>query len=1481
MAENVTIQFNIEGNFATQIKDYAKAINNANKVVQSLSQSFIQLQEIAKNGFNADGIVKSLKNVEKVFSGFQNIRGEDLRQSVDALSPERMRAFAQATTGLKEGLSDEINERIRKFTVSLTRLSVAQNTLDGAKLATQLESLASALPRLQSAIQSENFKKFAGDLSGLHVDVGSIKGIIKLGEALKSITSFGNAANPIQQLLGGIKQLAKIKEVTGFTANVQRIVDSSALLANMKPIDFGKITSGLTQLASAKLDEHQWDNAKEVANKIKTTFGDLKSVKLPNLLQLKEGVDQINATGLSLSKQTNLTNQIDNIVTEFGKLSSLKMPNLGNMVKNLDKLTTQDFNFSKIEGVVTSFQETLGKLHGTQLPNLNSFAKGINELKSLGGHSFEGLGNQLKDVKTALEGWDKIKTPNLTSFVKGLKELGAGAIDFEQVAQNIRSLPNNLKKLGTIQAPDLSKFAKGLSDLSRQSVDAERAATAIDHALGAIEKHATVKDIRIPSIKGLAEGIKILSESADSLSSTNASQHIRNVYTAVKDLNKITVPNLKAFAEGIKTLSDSAVKGETAAGHIGAITEKVKALDKISAPNLKPLAEGIKILSDSAVKGDVAAKHIDSLKTALVNLTGVSVPNIKQLSEGIKQLSESRNLSGSTAAAKIKEFALAFKDWDGVKNISFPNLKNMADGFKTLNDISKNSPAKETWQRMSSSMRLLKASLEHIKDFGNVTFPNIKNIAQGMNDLRSLGDIGQELSTKFETVKRALEKIQGISVPNLKTFAEGFRELKKIIDESSKGTGNLNTEKFAKELTALSTALGSFGKVSLPPNLAGFAKGIEAITKVNIDGFSDKFQRLIKEIDKFKINPDQTMIGRFTAVLTMATSAIAQLDSRMQQSQQQFGSFGRAAESAISPLDKLSERIKMFLQYRVISAVFNNFTNWLQSVPEQIREFEKAMYNVQSITGATNSTIAQLGLTVKDIASTTKFSAAEVADGMTMIAQAGFSAGQSMQMMQSISNLATGTLTDMKTTVDLVTSAMVVFNIEAHNASRVSDVFANAVNKSKLTMDKIKTAFNYIGPVARDAGVSFEETAVSMMLLANSGQKASTIGTGLRNVFSTLLSPSKKLTEAANAAGVALVDLDPRVNSMKTVIENLSLVVRDSSVALDVFGKRGSTAVLSLTNGLKDYDRLINSVQRVGSAATMASKQQEGLYVRWKNMHDRAQLVAVTLGENGLTGVLGVLIDKFSAFLNAINQANESMGGRTLIKATMLSTAFATFGVTLAGVIKYFPMLWSGIKAGNVALATMATRIMGVKAASDAASVSISAMRAALMNIGVVAAFAALAAAIAYIDEQCKSLQNSIKDTAVELGRIKGQISAFDDAMDVFSKAQEGTEEYANAIRTVMTAFEENKGAVEGAEKEYDALRKSIDAVSGSFRGDGVAALRAYGEKLKQLELEKTAKQLSNLYEQFNKIQQSSSVLSGEGKQKGMVVLEIGSMLTY
>ena len=49
-----------------------------------------------------------------------------------------------------------------------------------------------------------------------------------------------------------------------------------------------------------------------------------------------------------------------------------------------------------------------------------------------------------------------------------------------------------------------------------------------------------------------------------------------------------------------------------------------------------------------------------------------------------------------------------------------------------------------------------------------------------------------------------------------------------------------------------------------------------------------------------------------------------------------------------------------------------------------------------------------------------------------------------------------------------------------------------------------------------------------MMVLANHGIRASTIGTGLRQVFRRLVQPSKQMQVAMDEAGMTLEDFDLR-----------------------------------------------------------------------------------------------------------------------------------------------------------------------------------------------------------------------------------------------------------------------------------------------------------------------------------------------------------------
>ena len=760
--------------------------------------------------------------------------------------------------------------------------------------------------------------------------------------------------------------------------------------------------------------------------------------------------------------------------------------------------------------------------------------------------------------------------------------------------------------------------------------------------IGFVTRIKELDKVNIPNVRQIGQALTELNAVASKHKFNTLNAQLPKFITEISRLHSIQLPNVKQIGQGVAELAKlSNHKFGTVEQGLIKVVDRLKDLNGVQLPNVKQIGQAIQILNEYSSNATIAASKLGVLRTELGQWNNIQLPNLKNIADGFKILNDTTvkyntvKFGGTTSwGTNIHNAALAIKTaFAGFSDIQLPNVKNVAEGFRILNELTIQNN-KSGHANLTANIHKLKQALSQLKDLDGTAFPNVKNISEGMQNLTKLGPIAQDLNSTFQTVANALQHVNGIKVPKLKDFTDGFEQLKTIV---SKSTGTMETSKFAQDMTALSAALSGFGKVSLPPNLSGFAKGIESITKVNVGLFSTQFKELMAAINGFKIDTNNAALNHFTAVLTLAASAIQQINGKLGQAQSQFGSFGRSVDQVINPMDKLVERFKMFMQYRVISTVFSSITNQLRNVPSAIIEFEKGMYNIQSITGATNESMSKLGDVIKHVAGNTKFSVQEIADGMTTIAQAGFTAGQSMQMIQSISNLATGTLSDMKTTVDLATSAMVVFGIESHQAARVSDVFANAVNKSKLNMDKIKTAFNYIGPVARDANISFEETAVAMMLLANNGQKASTIGTGLRNVFSTLLSPSKKLEAAASAAGVALSDLDPRANSLRDVLSKLNIVVKDSQVALDVFGKRGATAVLGLTQSMGEYDRLYDAVGKVGTAAQMAAKQQEGLYVQWKNLKDRAQLAAVSIGEAGLTAALEACVKGVSELLNAFN----------------------------------------------------------------------------------------------------------------------------------------------------------------------------------------------------------------------------------------------------
>jgi TP901 family phage tail tape measure protein len=406
-------------------------------------------------------------------------------------------------------------------------------------------------------------------------------------------------------------------------------------------------------------------------------------------------------------------------------------------------------------------------------------------------------------------------------------------------------------------------------------------------------------------------------------------------------------------------------------------------------------------------------------------------------------------------------------------------------------------------------------------------------------------------------------------------------------------------------------------------------------------------------------------------------------------------------------MNSLLKSMKTVASYGGAALIIRGLTQAMTNGLSVIMEYDQGLKNLQAISGASNAQLELMGDKMEYVATITKFSTTELAEGMVLLTQSGFSAGESIASLDAVTTLATGTLSTMLSTTDLMTTSIRAFGLEAVESGRVADIFANAVNKSKATIDKFRTAFNYVASAASQANVSIEEVSAGMMTLFNNGMRASSVGTGLRQVLARLVAPSSKLRAAFDEYGIALDQITPKTHGLEKALENLAPVLIDNETGLvdmakayQLFGLRGAQAISILIKSINTgaFEEAIERVYEVGTSAEMSAKQQEGLAVRWKQLKDRAGVLSVAVGKRGVAGAMGAVIDAGRLLLALmIDFVNSDIGGT--VTTIGLVTA-AIYGLGIAGGVAAAALgpLLAGIMAfvGPVTAAVSAIAALGV-----------------------------------------------------------------------------------------------------------------------------------------------------------------------------------------
>ena len=276
-----------------------------------------------------------------------------------------------------------------------------------------------------------------------------------------------------------------------------------------------------------------------------------------------------------------------------------------------------------------------------------------------------------------------------------------------------------------------------------------------------------------------------------------------------------------------------------------------------------------------------------------------------------------------------------------------------------------------------------------------------------------------------------------------------------------------------------------------------------------------------------------------------------------------FSGMGAAIKGVIPSLAALKTALISTGIGAIVVAV-GAFVSVLKKANDLGADFSKGLSTLRAVTGNTAEELLVLNKQAKELGATTQFTAIEVVGLQTELAKLGFTIKDIKNSTPAILDLAASLEIDLASAAEFAGSVVRSFGLTTEDTQRVVDVMAKSTSSSALNFDALRESLKVVAPVARATGVSIEQTAAYLAVLANNGLKGSVAGTGLSKSFIEL-----------NKKGIDIND------AFKMVTDSSNGL----GTAIELVGVVGAKSFLSLAEGTKDIEDLKVAFEDAENAA--------------------------------------------------------------------------------------------------------------------------------------------------------------------------------------------------------------------------------------------------------------------------------------------------------
>ena len=591
--------------------------------------------------------------------------------------------------------------------------------------------------------------------------------------------------------------------------------------------------------------------------------------------------------------------------------------------------------------------------------------------------------------------------------------------------------------------------------------------------------------------------------------------------------------------------------------------------------------------------------------------------------------------------------------------------------------------------------------------------------------------------------------------------------------------------------------------------LSRAADGAERAGRAASDA-ADRIESTQDQLDRLGEEADDAAdrIDRLNGEVDDAGDHLDDLRDHLDEAGDDLDDFGDDADDAGNDSERFGERASNALQTVSNILASAGIIKGVQELAGAFFEasdaaaaFETATMKVSTIADTNAVSLDTLANGVMDMSLDTGQAVGDLSEALYSALSASVDTTNSVQFTATATKLATGGFTSSATSVDVLTTALNAYGLEADKAGSISDMLITTQNLGKTTVDELAASVGKVIPLASAYGVEMDNLSAAYAELTKGGIATAEAGTYLKGMLRELgdsgSTVSKTLIEET---GYSFAQLMQQGYSLGDVLDVLGETVGGDAGAFNELWSSAEAGLgaLSLYNaGATQFNTTLDAMQNSLGATEAAYATMTNTTTHSKEeMQNAAANLQIVIGQN-------------------LNPAIERLYGI----GTSALTVATRFAQDHPIVVKALAAVAVGVGAVAVGIAgfTFVTQVAIPAIASFGVALNAALGPIGWVALGITGIVAAGTALIAMFQEEETEYDTWTASTKKQYDALQDLNGEYERAVETYGATSEEASRLRYQIDDLNAEFEASKMTVEEFTAKCDALASSHEELAQSY----------------------------------------------------------------